>query len=69
MLGSLTIVIPHHKHFMPVYPYLAINYGRPVHGSVRFEPQKPTELSNSNFFKIQIEPNRIPVQTEPIRFG
>ena len=27
MLGSLIIVVPHHKYFMPPYRYLATNYG------------------------------------------
>ncbi|CAN7099829.1 unnamed protein product [Brassica rapa subsp. narinosa] len=26
MLGSLTIVVAHHMYFMPLYPYLAIDY-------------------------------------------
>lgn len=26
-LGSLTIVVAHHIYFMPLYPYLAIDYG------------------------------------------
>ena len=27
MLGSSTIVVAHHMHSMPPYPYLAIDYG------------------------------------------
>jgi hypothetical protein len=36
-------------------------------GSVRFEPQKPTEPSNSNFWKFKL--NRIEFSFKPNQFG
>jgi hypothetical protein len=40
---------------------------RPVHGSVRFEPQKPTEPSNSHFLKFKL--NQTKFWFKPNRFG